>query len=298
LVRQDGATSTEVPINASGGEYAPAPQQTDDEQPSCGEPNYDSAIDTGLFIWESRCKPGTWQLRVTAGGEPRTYTGKLSADAPISGVTGRSLEVNDTLDLSDPRVVDFNLIINVANGEDGFEFQMPNSGEVCLSLQGPPGVPVLLGEAAAPADALPLDLRTLGQCGARLSYGEPAYDTSGPPATVLWEDATSGTWHLRVIGASSPKVLSYSGTLTNGEITNVKRVSFEANDQLSLSAGEVNYNMKVLNQGEDGFDFSFQPGTAPCLDTSGSPGQLLLGKSLAPTDGPLNLATLKACTSP
>ena len=260
---------------------------------SCGAPTYDSA--TGP---RAVCLGRPLCARNLAGasncrGRTQEYSGSIVANAQFGNVSGYSLEGNDTLDLSDPSIIDFNLILSVSKGEDGFDFQMPAQGDVCLSLVGPQGVPVLVGEAATPINALSLNLRTLAPCGARLSHGKPQYDAGEMKATLLWEDADSGMWHLRVLGGSSATTLRYAGTLTGSNVTSTKKVSFEPNDVLSLKSNGISYDLKASRRGEDGIDFMVQPGTEPCLDVSGSPGQLLLGESMTPAAGRLNLATLQ-----
>ena len=290
LVRPDGAPSSGTGSGSGG-------SSTGGSNTSCGMPSYNSATDPGVFVWEDTCSPGTWHVRATAGGSAKKYIGSIVADSNLIAVSPYLMEKNDVLDVSNLKSLKFEMILALTKGEDGFEFKMPASGDVCLDIQSPSNTPVLLGQNAIPT-SYPLNLRTQGPCNSatKLSYGQPKYDPAKQQATILWEDATTGKWHLRVTAGGSSKLLIFAGAISKGAVTSVQKVRMEPEDVLSLKSGNINYTLKVKGAGQDGFDFTIQPGTSPCLDLSQSPGQLLLGESMTPVSGPINLASLGSCT--
>jgi hypothetical protein len=133
-------------------------------------------------------------------------------------------------------------------------------------------------------------------CEPRVSLGAPAYHTAAQSATLLWEDPDTGRWHLRVTGGDSASVLRFRGAISGAQVNAVNDYNCESKDQIDQNAQTLSYELNVVGRGEDGFGFTVEPGTSPCLDISGSDStRLLLGKSMKPVDGPLNLATLQAC---
>lgn len=113
------------------------------DPPQCGEPDFDRAIDAGVFLWQDCTVSGSndeWFMRVTAGGLPfDSYIGTLTSTNLIA-VAGEQLEANDQIDgdLSD-NGLDF--ILNVANSAiDGLDIQIPSGGQTCFEIQQAPSL--------------------------------------------------------------------------------------------------------------------------------------------------------------
>ena len=92
---------------------------------SCGQPAFDAATESGVFIWRD-CSTGTWHLRATAGGDYALFEGKVVSDLPLISLTAFNLNGNDRLTSVDSRQIDF-LIQMWGSNINGFDF-MPASG--------------------------------------------------------------------------------------------------------------------------------------------------------------------------
>ncbi|MCF7990321.1 MAG: carbohydrate binding domain-containing protein, partial [Thiohalocapsa sp.] len=262
---------------------------------SCSVPDAYRSAEPGLFVWQDACEQGIWHVRAVAGGAPADYSGSIVAALPIESLGAVDTEVNDVVEYADPSTIAFALKLYAARAQDGFDFRVPMQGSVCLRVEAPVGIQVRVGMDARPMSA-PIDLRTLAPCVPRASLGAPDYDSKAQAATLLWEDAETGRWHLRVTAGASPSVLRFGGRLSGATVSAVKEVGFEAKDSVVQEADGLAYRFNVVGRGEDGVDFLVEPGAQPCLDIAGfDSGDLLLGEAMVPVEGPLNLATLGAC---
>lgn len=158
---------------------------TDDVAPpisACGEPSYDTTTEAGVFIWHD-CPSGAWHVRMTAGPNWLVYSGDLASSTVFSNVVPVSVEASDVLDSStDPARIAFQL--GMVNYEDGFDFDVPTTANVCFQVESPANPAVYVG---ANRDVItePLDLNTLGPCTA-----EPDSDGDGLSDS---QEATLGT---------------------------------------------------------------------------------------------------------
>lgn len=156
------------PVNTAIAKATGEATVLDDETPaaSCGQPDYAAGSERGLFLWQD-CTSGGWSLRVVGGGSSNglRYTGELTASGgAFSGVSGRSLENSDVLDVSTDRAsIDFVLKV-LGAGWDGFDFDVPAAAGSCFSLADLPwGAEVYVG-ADRVVQTVPFDLDTLGEC--------------------------------------------------------------------------------------------------------------------------------------
>lgn len=133
--------------------------------------------------------------------------------------------------------------------------------------------------------------------------GAPAYNPGTEKNVFLWKDCNgSELWYMRATAGGSPSVITYSGDVTSSQAFNsVTPFSLESNDVLDNSTDPLNiaYTLKMLNAGEDGFDFRFPAGANPCFDTTGLPAGagVLLGANRIPVTTPIALETLQSCQS-
>jgi hypothetical protein len=135
---------------------------TDNETSPCGQPPYDKATESAVFIWKD-CSDDSWHVRVTAGGQSLNYVGSVDADQPFTSVSPFQLAGADVLDYTtDPTRIAFSLFVG-GSGHDGFEFTFPAAANVCFGVDAPAGIPVLLGAARSPM-TVPFDLNSLGPC--------------------------------------------------------------------------------------------------------------------------------------
>jgi hypothetical protein len=166
-VLAEGPEAFQVELsNAVGGliNGATATLGVDDNEPSpCGQPVFDVATESALFIWKD-CASGQWSTRYTGGDSYKIFSGRVTSTADLVSVTPVSIENTDVLDfVSDPAVIEYSLRVGAAN-QDGFDFLLPAAATACVELDLPAGMPVYLG-AARTALTAPFDLANLGLCG-------------------------------------------------------------------------------------------------------------------------------------
>jgi hypothetical protein len=228
--------------------------------PECGQPVYDKASESALFVWND-CGTDDWHVRVTAGGQSLSYQGSLTSDVGFATMTAFSYEGNDVLPP--------NYVMNVSNtGQDGLDFSFPAGAAVCLTL-GSPSLPVYAGANRVLVDSA-VSLPDFGPCdgGPVLpACGQPSYDKATETAAFIWNDCGTEDWHVRVTAGG--QVVSYQGTLTSDQaFASLAGFSYEANDVLP-----PDYVMNVGNTGQDGLDFTVQSGAEACF-TLDVPGDL------------------------
>ncbi len=135
---------------------------TDDEASPCGAPTYDRATENAVFVWKD-CGTDQWHTRMTAGGIQTQWVGNATGSAAFTSVVGFSIEANDILDFTtDPAVIDFTLNANLT-GQDGFEFEVASTNEVCFDLTAPAAMSIFVGSARIPVGSR-FSLSTLGAC--------------------------------------------------------------------------------------------------------------------------------------
>ncbi len=144
------------------------PLNLNDKQPCqaftpMGEPLYDPATDTSIFLWSS--EKNTWHLRATAGVDSVVYKGRVESSLPLLSVKPVSLEGTDSILVRNEKYLHFDLNL-MAGFRDGFDFVLDDNATACFRLNrrdSSPGVGVMLGAARTPMDK-PFDLHTLRAC--------------------------------------------------------------------------------------------------------------------------------------
>lgn len=308
----NGATITSVTLPAYDAailvrpEYAPAPTPAPAPAPApvappsdggdCGAPTLSTNSAADVFVWEDTCSPGRWHLRALSG-QWQPFPGTLTASGGFANVTGVELEPHDVLDAGTSGEIAF--VMKVGSGAvDGVDFDAPAGGETCLTLDGPSGVQLKLGESASPAAGLvDINIRTGRACGMDQALGSPDFDQVSERAAFVWKDEVTGQWHVRVGGGGYSGLTTYRGGISNAPVSNLKGWSVESHDTLTQTNDGMSYVFKVWNQGEDGFSVDVPAGRGACLSVS-SPdtGAVYLGQAMVPVVMPLNLDTLGSCT--
>lgn len=135
---------------------------TDNEASPCDAPTYDRATENAVFVWKD-CGTDLWHARMTSGGVQTQWLGNVTGSEAFLSVVGFSIEANDILDFTtDPAVIDFTLNAN-NSGQDGFEFEVASSNEVCFDLTAPATMSIFVGSARIPV-VNRFSLSTLGAC--------------------------------------------------------------------------------------------------------------------------------------
>jgi hypothetical protein len=135
--------------------------------PACGAPVYNSATEAAVFLWQDCADPQQWRVRFTAGGQPASYRGSVSAEALFESMAGVSQEASDVLTpapFATPTAGPIAYVQNVGGtGFDGFDFRVALDGEVCFAPALPTNRPVYLGADRVLATT-PISLRTFEVC--------------------------------------------------------------------------------------------------------------------------------------
>ena len=172
MIVQDSVTESEEvftmtltnPVNATLGQSTGTATVQDDDNSQgnvCGQPAIDTSIDRTLFLWKDCSGNGKWHVRATAGGgSVLTYSGNISSDQTISGVTPFSIESSDTLTSTAQEII-FSMTMG-SIWQDGFDFDVV-TGSTCLNLNTPTGVDVLVGANRTPVTPS-FDIETLQAC--------------------------------------------------------------------------------------------------------------------------------------
>ena len=132
--------------------------------------------------------------------------------------------------------------------------------------------------------------------------GEPNYNKATEKGLFVWKDCSvtaSEKWEVRATGGGSPSVINYSGSVESDKnFFSVTTTNFENADTLDNSnPKKIDYVMKMLNAGYDGFTFRFNASAQVCFNPAVLPAgaSAYLGAGRAPITGPFNLVTLAAC---
>jgi hypothetical protein len=130
------------------------------ELPVCGAPLINDATDKEAFLWRN-CSTGKWSARFNAGTSFTIYEGTIESAAGFTSLQGVSVEDSDTLTGSASDVF-FNLRVG-KTFQDGFDFTAPEGSDLCVDLDLPEGIDVLVGANRLPVTP-PFDPLTLGAC--------------------------------------------------------------------------------------------------------------------------------------
>ncbi len=275
----------------------------DNDIAACGAPTYDPGTDLVLLLWED-CGTGNWHLRSTAGGSFSNNIGTITSSEDYVAFAPFSIEGHDVLNISDPKVIDFNLKAWGAS-EDGFDFTVAGGATACFNLAGGSSVTsVLVGPSGLPVSG-EFDLATLGPCVSdppppdpetEIYDGVPAYNSATDTGLYVWRDAATDTWHLRTTAGGT--FAEWTGTMTaSSNFTSMSGYSIEGHDTFDVSnPAALGFTMKIWGTAEDGADFTFPADTSVCLNLTtpgGASAVVGAGNAIAPV--PFDLKTLGAC---
>ncbi|MFW2438053.1 MAG: FG-GAP-like repeat-containing protein, partial [Arenicellales bacterium] len=169
---------------------------TDNDISACGAPVYDQATEPGIFLWND-CSGGTgWHMRATGGGSTtgRVYDGTIISAQAFTSVTGVSIESSDTLDTTNPLMIDY--LLKIWNGGvDGIDFSFPAGSNVCFDMVSA-GLPVYVGSSRLVV-APPFDLDTLSGC-TNLTVNDVTVSESDASATFTVDLSTASTQTVTV----------------------------------------------------------------------------------------------------
>ncbi len=118
-----------------------------------GQPTYNPGTEENIIVWKDSAQ--SWHLRVMAGGGSRRYIGKLVANSPYSSVTNVLLESGDSINSSDPKIIEFDLNVS-ADDEDGVDFTIPAGGFVSLVVEESLPSGLSLGSTSGSISGIPL----------------------------------------------------------------------------------------------------------------------------------------------
>ncbi|MEM1228970.1 MAG: Calx-beta domain-containing protein, partial [Pseudomonadota bacterium] len=143
----------------------------DSNEAACGSPNFNPAVDRGVYLWKD-CVNDLWHAEFgVGGGSFETFVGRVDAPADFLSVTPISIESSDSFDsTTDPSLIEFSLGM-LGSGMDGFDFEVAVDAGVCFTMEAPTLEPVYLGANRVVRNG-PFDLGTLSNC------------DDGPPPSV------------------------------------------------------------------------------------------------------------------
>jgi hypothetical protein len=197
-------------------------------------------------------------------------------------------------------------IAEIAAGESSTSFEVPliedglaegnETFSVTLSnLVTPPGFGAILGSSTATVTIVDNDADVCGQ---------PNYDPSSDIGLYLWRDcAVSGPdaqWNLRVTAGGSSSAVRYRGTVTatSGALS-ASGFSLESGDTLDSTPGDgmVDYDLRLIGSGQDGFRLAVPAGVDACVDPSDLPAGagVYVGSTSRQISGAFALSTLGPC---
>lgn len=129
--------------------------------------------------------------------------------------------------------------------------------------------------------------------------GEPAFDAGSEAGVFVWQDCNTGIWSARFASGGSPTTVFFTGTVASDQAyASVTGVSLEASDTLDSTTDplQIDYDLRMLGTGFDGFDFVPGTGASLCFDRDGG-GNILVGGDKTPFATPIDLTTLGSCNS-
>ena len=131
-----------------------------------------------------------------------------------------------------------------------------------------------------------------------LTAGMPAINMAADRALFIWRDnCSSQRWNVRVTGGAGPNI-TYSGRVESTvPLTAVAAVGLEANDLLTLEAGDtrLRYALIVGSARQDGYTFTIDPSADSCFGLGASTATALVGPDRTPRSLPFDLRTLEPC---
>ncbi len=258
-VRQNGVPNPrQLYVGASGNPLTPVGWVMNaDDLPV--RPNFVSGQDLGLF---AGIEPTSGEFGMHWNGDGTRHVGtvNLISSKSLLGVQGVALEPSEDSLAHTSNTMNASGIVSTS--WDGVNVMLESGSKVGISYEqdGHPdwrSVNPLTKDFGAPnAYALPVpDIS-----------GKPQYDAATHKGVFIWKDETD-VWHLRAAAGSSA-LTSYRGAIVgSAPVLSVAGVYLEDADTLNSSkAGRIEFDFRVEDKSEDGFDFSFPKGTTISLE--------------------------------
>ncbi len=129
--------------------------------------------------------------------------------------------------------------------------------------------------------------------------GEPAFDAGTEAGVFVWQDCTTGIWSARFTSGGSPTTVFYTGNVASDQAFGaVSGVSLENTDTVDSTTDplQIDYDLRMLGTGFDGFDFTPAAGASLCFDRDGG-GSIFVGGDKTPFATPIELTTLGSCSA-
>lgn len=133
--------------------------------------------------------------------------------------------------------------------------------------------------------------------------GEPSIDRANDLGVFVWRDCFAPgpdqVWHMRVTGGGSTSTIVYGGSVSPLDGLNVSGFSLEGNDSLDTVPDDdlVDYVMKVVGTGWDGFQMNVPAGVDACFaaDLLPAGASVRIGSGGMVMGSAFSLSTLQAC---
>ena len=207
------------PVNALLADTSGLGTIIDNEVSPCGEPVIDLTQDREAFLWRD-CITGQWSARFTAGGAYNRYQGTVDSNLGFSSVNPVSIEFNDVITTGATQLV-FDLQMGQVH-QDGFDFNVPAGSNLCVGIDMPAGIDVLVGASRTPVTP-PFNPDTFGPCDAG-------------PASLTIDD---------VFVAEDENMATFTVSLS-APSTDEVRVDFDTADGTATAGSDYNANSGQL----------------------------------------------------
>ncbi|MCF7984592.1 MAG: RICIN domain-containing protein [Thiohalocapsa sp.] len=133
--------------------------------------------------------------------------------------------------------------------------------------------------------------------------GQPSYASPSDTGVFLWRDCSvtgaEERWNVRITGGGSDNTITYAGLITSSATLQTEGFSLEGNDVLDSTPGDgtVDYDLKAIRGGQDGFALRFGEGADVCFNPATLPAGAVVkvGADGQTLTGAFNLQTLEAC---
>ncbi|MGC1507012.1 Calx-beta domain-containing protein [Ketobacter sp.] len=132
-----------------------------------------------------------------------------------------------------------------------------------------------------------------------IECGAPTYDKTTEKAILLWKDFDTGSWHIKATAGGDPAGVIYGGSVgSTRPFVQVLEDGIEPSDTLdyTTSPDNIDYVLKIYNNGEDGFVFTPDETAITCFSPTQPAGiPVLVGQSKTAKFGAFNLNTFGSC---
>ncbi len=132
----------------------------------------------------------------------------------------------------------------------------------------------------------------------QIGCGEPSFSPGSEAGVFVWQNCGTGQWFARMT-AGGPSLVTYIGEIFSGQpFSQVSGFSLEGADRLDATTDPqaIVYNLRMLNAGVDGIDFTPAAGADVCFGVDQPVGTTaFVGLAKTPVSTPFNLANLGNC---